>query len=253
MPATTHTPLGASTNVTKWFVDVDANDGVGTPSWLPVLGITNLTFNPDNPQLEDDSDFDSGGFQSQTKTAAAWSAALTVARKVQSADATAYDPGQEHLRAKAIGQFGPSNSVTIRVYEMEPGGPRVEAYTGKAAVSWQPQGGAMTALDTVQVTLTGQGELSAIAHPDTGAAVPTISAVTPTALAVAGGDAVVVKGNRFTGTVSVTFDGTPAASFQVVDDGLISATAPAHAAGSGPVVVTNGAGASTDGPTVTFA
>lgn len=253
MPATTHTPLGASTSNRKWYVDVDTNDGVGTAAWVPVLGITNITFNPDNANLEDDSDFDSGGFGSQTKTATAWSAALTVARKVLTSDTTAYDEGQEHLRTKSIGKTGVANSVYVRIYEMEPDGPRVEAYTGHASVSWQPQGGANTALDTVQVALTGQGELAEISHPDTGAAIPSISSLSDDTLATAGGDQVIIRGVRFTGTTGVTFAGTAATDFEVVSDGMIAAVAPAHAAGSGAVVVTNAAGASTSNPTVTYA
>jgi hypothetical protein len=195
MPATTKTPLGASTTNRKWYLDVDTSTS-GVASWVPVLGITNRAPNFDNANLEDDSDFDSGGFQSQTKTAAGWAAQATVARKVTAADATAYDPGQEFLRTKSIGKFGPANSVKVRIYEMEPSGPRVEAYFGVAAVSWQEQGGAEQALDTVQFTLTGQGQLAAIAHPDTGAAIPTIAslqfsgAVTATTIPAAGGTAV---------------------------------------------------------------
>lgn len=257
MPATTKTPLGASITNRKWYVDVDANDGVGTASWLPVLGITNLTPNFDNANLEDDSDFDSGGFQSQTKTASGWSMQLTVARKSTVVDQTAYDPGQEHLRTKSIGKFGPSNSVYVRIYEMEPDGPRVEAYYGRASVSWQDQGGAETALSTVQVTLTGQGELAPIAHPDTGSVVPTIASltgsgsVTASTLPAAGAKVVTIRGNHFTGTTAVTFAGTAATDFLVVSDGLIEAIVPAHTAGSGSLVVTNAAGASTGFP-VTF-
>jgi hypothetical protein len=254
MTATTKTPLGASTTNRKWYMDIDANDGVGTASWLPVLGIVNFVPNADNANLEDDSDFDSSGFQSQTKTASGWSATATVARKSTAADQTAYDPGQEHLRAKAIGKFGPANRVYVRFYEMEPSGPRVEAYYGAAAVSWQEQGGAETALSTVQVTLTGQGQLAQIAHPDTGSAVPTISAlqfsgsVTATTIPAAGGTAVRLTGNHFTGTTGITFIGTSAPNFIVASDGTIAVTAPAHAAGSGTLVVTNGAGASTGYP-----
>ncbi|HMC70984.1 MAG TPA: hypothetical protein VKJ07_17640, partial [Mycobacteriales bacterium] len=113
MTATTKTPLGASTTNRKWYVDIDMNDGVGSASWLPLLGITNCVPNADNAQLEDDSDFDSGGFQSQTKTASGWSATITVARKSTAADQTAYDPGQEHLRLRSIGKFGPSNRVYV--------------------------------------------------------------------------------------------------------------------------------------------
>jgi len=259
MPATTHTPLGASTNASKWYLDVDANDGVGTASWLPVLGMQNFVFNPDNGHLEDDSDYDSGGYQSQTKTATAWTAQGTVARKVLASDATSYDPGQEHLRSKSIGKVGPSATVNVRIYEMQPNGPRVEAYTGKATITWQPQGGAMTALDTVQFTLTGQGQLATIAHPDTGSAVPTQSGVTlpagQTTVAAAGGDTIVVHGNHFTGTTGITIGGTAVAAhgFVVVSDGEVSITTPAHAAGSATIVITNAAGASTVNQSVTYA
>lgn len=251
MPATNKVPLGASTGNRKWYFDVDQNDGVGTASWLPILGITNGAPNIDNANLEDDGDFDSSGFQSQTKTASGWSAQLTVARKSTVADVTAYDPGQEKLRIKSIGKFGVANRVFIRMYEMEPSGPRVEAYTGSAAVSWQEQGGAMSALSTVQVTLTGQGQLATITHPDTGAAIPTISSltgsgsVTATTLPAAGGKVVTIRGNRFLGASAVTFIGTAATDFLVVSDGLIEAIVPAHAAASGSLVVTNAAGAST--------
>lgn len=249
MPATTKTPLGASTTNRKWYVDVDTSTS-GVASWVPVLGISNCVPNFDNANLEDDSDFDSSGFQSQTKTAAGWSAQMTVMRKVTAADATAYDPGQEFLRGKSIGKFGPANSVKIRIYEMEPSGPRIEAYYGLASVSWQEQGGAQQALDTVQVTLTGQGQLAPIAHPDTGAAVPTIAslqfsgAVTATTIPAAGGTAVRITGNHFLGTTGITFIGTAAPNFIIVSDGTIQVTAPAHAAGAGTLVVTNAAGAS---------
>ena len=61
--------------------------------------------------------------------------------------------------------MGVANSVEIRYYEMEPSGPRGEAYQGRAAVSFAEEGGAMTALSTATCDLMGQGALTAIAHP----------------------------------------------------------------------------------------
>jgi hypothetical protein len=255
MTATTKTPLGASTGNRKWYLDVDVSD-TDVADWVPVLGITNFQPNADDANLEDDSDFDSGGFMSQTKTAAAWSATITVARKVTEDDVTQYDQGQEFLRGKAIGKFGVENSASVRFYEMEPGGPRIEAYTGHAAVGWAEQGGDMKALDTVQVALTGQGQLALIDHPDTAAAVvPEIGSATPVALGTAGGSLVTIRGNGFTGVTGashVTFAGTNATAYDVFSDSLIVAIAPAHTAGTGTIVVTNPTGASTDGPTVTY-
>lgn len=246
MPATTKTPLGATTLNRDWYLDVDSTPSSDTATWVPVLGITNFVPSPDNAGLQDDSDFDSGGFGSQNKTTTAWSATAMLIRKVTAADATAYDAGQELLRAASIGKVGAGAVVHIRYYEMTEDGPRVEAYSGTAVVQWAPQGGDTTADNMVQVTLTGRGELAPISHPDSGSAVPTISSVTPDTLATAGGDAVVIKGNHFKGTTGVTFGGDAATDFQVVSDGLIAATSPAHAAGAVVVVVTNAAGASDD-------
>ena len=163
MPATTKVPLGASTTVRKWYLDVNTNT-FASPTWVGIFGMMEFKLGIE-PTLQDDSDMDSGGYKSQTKTAEAWSAAFKVRRASTTASATAYDPGQEFIRGKSIGTFGPANQVDVRVYEMEPGGPRIEAYRGFAAVTWSPDGGAMDAVDTVSATLTGQGKLTAITHP----------------------------------------------------------------------------------------
>jgi hypothetical protein len=163
MAATTKVPLGASTTNRKWYLDVDTSE-TSTPNWVGVFGL--LEFKDAlEPSLQDDSDFDSEGWKSSTSTANMWSIEAKVKRAVTSALGTAYDPGQEKLRA-AAGSTGTGNRVQIRWYEMEPNGPRVEAYSGYAAVTWSPDGGGMDALSTVAVTLTGQGKRNVIAHPD---------------------------------------------------------------------------------------
>lgn len=158
-------PLGASTVNRKWYLDVATGEDPTTqePIWAGVFGI--VEYKPvQSPTLQDDSDYDSEGWKSQTVTAQEWGAELKVSRKVTQADGTAYDPGQEFLRL-AANELGTANSVTIRYYEMTPDGPRVEAYEGNVAVTWEPDGGAMDALDTVSVKLTGQGRRNVIAHP----------------------------------------------------------------------------------------
>ncbi len=162
MAATTKTPLGASTLVRKYYLDVNAGTHAA-PVWTAVNGM--LEFKPVvEHTLQDDADFDSEGYKSSTATAIAWSIETKLARKVTVADPTAYDVGQEILRA-AAGELGANNTVEIRWYEMEEDGPREEAYQGYAAVSWSPDGGGMDALDTVTVKLTGQGKRNAITHP----------------------------------------------------------------------------------------
>lgn len=247
MPVPTRTPLGASTTARKWYLDVDTASSAAAPNWIGVFGITE--FQPKfEPNLEDDSDYDSDGFQSQTKTAEAWSVEAKVARKVTVADATVYDAGQEFLRAsKGIGKMGAANSAHVRFYEMTPNGPRAEAYEGWAAVTWSPEGGKMTDLDIVSLTLTGQGKLTPITHPNTGAVIPVISLLTPANGLAAGGNLVRINGTNFTGVTGATgvkFGTNNATAYDVLSDGTIEAIAPAHAAGVVDVIVTNAAGPS---------
>jgi hypothetical protein len=251
MTATTRTPLGASTLVRKWYLDVNTGTAAN-PVWTGVFGMLNFTPTL-NPTLQDDSDFDSEGFKSSTVTALEWGASLTVSRKVQSDAPTAYDPGQEKLRETSVLQ-GTENTVQIRYYEMQPNGPRVEAYMGNAAVSWSPSGGAMDALDEVAVTLTGQGQRTSITHPDSSADAPVIYSLSPTSVGTAGGDVVQVKGAYFTGATDVDVAGTPlsAGEFTVVNDGLIVFAAPAETAGTKAITVVTPNGTSA-GVNLTYA
>lgn len=154
--------LGPATLNRKWRLEVNTGT-TASPTWTRVYGMTE--FQPTlEPTLQDDADFDSDGYRSQAVTAQAWGCTLKVSRKTVDGAPTTYDPGQEELRAAAA-EMGVANSREIRFYEMEPGGPRIEAYQGKVAVSWSPDGGAMDALDLVSVTLTGQGKRDAITHP----------------------------------------------------------------------------------------
>ena len=251
-PVTARTPLGAATTVRKWFLD--ANVGTtSAPEWTGVFGITN--FKPNlAPTWKDTSDFDSQGDMSSTATARAWGCDVKVERKTQDSDPTTYDPGQEALRARAE-ELGLLNSIEIRYYEMEPGGPRVEAYQGTVGVEWSPDGGAMSDTDGVSIKLIGQGRRTIITHPDTVATVPVVYSFTPITGPAAGGTLVTIKGTGFTGTIAVTgvkFGATNATSWAVVDDDTIVAVAPAHAAGAVAIVVTNGTGPSTTGPNYTY-
>ena len=68
--------------------------------------------------------------------------------------------------------------------------------------------------------------------------VPTLTSVAPSNGPDAGGTSVTLSGSGFTGTTAVTFGGTAATSFTVNSDTSITATTPAHAAGSVAVAVT---------------
>lgn len=160
--ATTKVPLGPTTTNRKWQCDIDTGT-VSVPAWTGVFGITE--FGPTvEGSLQDDSDFDGGGWKSQVNTANQWAIDLKVKRAVKVLTPTSYDTGQEVLRV-AGALTGVSNSVRVRWYEMEPNGPRVEAYSGTAAVTWTEDGGNMEALSFASITLTGQGIRNIITHP----------------------------------------------------------------------------------------
>ncbi len=163
MPATEKTPLGASTLNRKWYLDINTGTAL-VPVWTGVFGISDFNAALDNT-LQPDSDYDSEGYGSSTKTASQWSLTGTVMRKVTAADATEYDPGQEAIRL-AADENGVANSAHVRWYEMEEDGPRVEAYEGHGATSWSPNGGPTDALSSAAFTITGQGKRTAITHPD---------------------------------------------------------------------------------------
>lgn len=246
MPVPTRTPLGASPTNRMWYLDVDTASNPAAPTWVAVMGISEFT-----PKIsanrENDTDFDAAGYQSESKTAEKWSLEGKLNRKGLAADFTSYDPGQEFLRLRAIGQMGAANRVHIRYYEMEPSGPRVEAYDGFAGVDWEPDGGKMTDLSIVSFKLIGMGKLNPITHPNTGAVIPVITALAPITGLAAGGTLVRITGTNFTGVTGATgvkFATNNATSYDVLSDGVIYAIAPAHAAGQVDVAVTNAAGAS---------
>ncbi len=163
MTVTTKVPLGAATLNRKWYLDVDVS-ATETPTWVGVFGIKE--FQPALAQtMQDDSDFDSDGYGSDTITQQKWSCTGKVNRKATATAPDEYDPGQERLRL-AGQEVGSDNRVHIRFYEVNgAGGPQIEAYEGYASVSWNPDGGDQTVLSTVAFVLNGQGKRTAIAHP----------------------------------------------------------------------------------------
>ena len=134
----------------KWRLDIDTSPAKDGSSWVQVKGIQSLTPKID-PNMEDDSDYDSGGWGSDAKTGQKWSVEAKIIRKYTGSNV--YDAGQEALRA-AGEAFGTANQVHIRWYDRNDG---PEAYEGSAAVSWSPDGGSGTDLEIVTVTMAGQG------------------------------------------------------------------------------------------------
>lgn len=147
-----------STLARKFRVEVNTGT-TGAPVWTPVRAIADLKPSIDT-NLEDDSDYDSEGWQSQTKTQLGWALEIKCGRKIGFSTGV-YDPGQEVLRAAAVA-FGQDGTVEVRWYDRE-GGP--ESYQGFATVGWSPEGGDTKTLDMVTITLTGSGKRRDVTNP----------------------------------------------------------------------------------------
>lgn len=147
-----------STLARKWVLEVNTGTDV-SPTWTRVRAIGELKPTLES-NLEDDSDYDSGGFASNVKTQMSWEIEVKLLRKV-GVTSLNYDPGQEALRSKAD-QFGAAGTAHVRWYDRD-GGP--EAYVGYGSVSWEPEGGDSKDLDAVTVKITGNGKRTAIANP----------------------------------------------------------------------------------------
>ncbi len=132
------------------------------------------------------------------------------------------------------------------------------AAVGGATYSWTGPNGFTSALQTptrtgatvadsgtyfVTVTTTGctsaAGSTNVVVIPT-----PVISSITPNQGPTTGGTAVTITGSDFTGVTAVSFGGTAATGFTFDSNTQITATAPAHAAGTVDVTITTGGGTS---------
>jgi hypothetical protein len=74
---------------------------------------------------------------------------------------------------------------------------------------------------------------------------PVVTAISPSSGPIAGGQAVTISGQNFTGATSVTIGGLTVTSFNFVNSTTITTTTPAHAAGQVNVAVTTPLGTGT--------
>lgn len=104
-------------------------------------------------------------------------------------------------------------------------------------------------LDTLYDFVQHEAITSAIAPALDTPAAPTVLSLSDITGPAAGGEIVTITGTSFIGVTGVTFGGTAATDYEVVDANHIVAVAPAHAAGAIAVVVTNATGSSSSTPT----
>jgi len=104
---------------------------------------------------------------------------------------------------------------------------------------------------TIDITVTTYAATSSTGSADhftyNSAGNPSVTQVTPTEGSTAGGVVVTVLGSGFTGASGVSFGGTAATSFTVVNDTTILATVPADSAGTIDITVTTPSGTSSTG------
>lgn len=217
----------------RFKVDVSADD----TTYIPFKGLNDFS-PPVTPNLVAADDYDTDGWSSFEKTMQSW---IVTAKALRKTTAGVFDPGQELVRARQLG-FGDNARIWVRWYDRN-GAP--EAYKGRAIVGWVPSKTGVADLDEITATFTGDGILTPITNPGTAATKPLLISATPSA--VAQGGMVQITGSALAGTTGaagVKFGGVNATSYIVVSDNLIVAIMPAGAAGSAPIVVTNGVGAS---------
>lgn len=142
----------------RWIVEVNMGTPV-SPQWKLLLAVTDFSPAAD-PNIEDDSSYDAGGWMENTKTGQSWKADVTFNRKA-TPDSTTYSDVHEALRAAAFA-FGAASKVGVRWYDRD-GLP--EAYQGTCLVTWAPSGGDRTKLEQIKATFTGTGQLLLIDNP----------------------------------------------------------------------------------------
>jgi hypothetical protein len=218
-------------------------------SYQQLLGIFDLKL-IEELRTVDDETYEDGGAMREAVTGYNWRIEAKVKFSTNAAR-TVVDSVHAFLRTKfaaargsnvALGEFG------VRWYDRD-GLESSDSVEGRAYVkSWSPDGGGPGNTADLSLVLQGQGPLAAITNP---AAVltPTVTGLSAISGPAAGGNAVQISGSKFStvvGATGVKFGATNATNYSIVNDGLIVATAPAHAAGSVQVIVTNPSGASPD-------
>ncbi|MFF5228450.1 phage tail tube protein [Dactylosporangium sp. NPDC000521] len=221
----------------RWATEVDVNPS-GVADWQPLPGVED--FKPNRTQRrEKDESYDDAGAMREAITGSSWKNEIKLIHRA-GLDGVTFNAVQEHLRVKSEAGDAITGEAHVRWFDRSGVG---EAWEGRCLVDWEPEGGDGGARDTVKVTLNGQGPRVPITNPNA-SALPVVSALSPGTGPAVGGTPVIVKGRKLTGATAVTFGGTNATNFIVVDDTRIVATSPAKAAGTYDVLVTTPGGVS---------
>jgi hypothetical protein len=145
----------------RYRLEIDLS-ATGTPSWAVVPGMSEFA-----PKIEssdqDSTDYGSDGWGQVTRTKLTWSAEASLLRRAHPTT-KAFNAAQERLRTSAK-TFGSGSYVHVRWYDRD--GRAGDNYEGSALVTWEPDGGDSEELETIKVTLTGNGAPTEITNPAT--------------------------------------------------------------------------------------
>ncbi|WP_137934850.1 Ig-like domain repeat protein [Mesorhizobium comanense] len=122
--------------------------------------------------------------------------------------------------------------------------------TGTGAITGTPTAALATTTFTVTVTDQGSGSASQTFQLTVNASVPTVTAISPTSGPTGGGNMVTITGTGFSTAATpgaVLFGASSAASYTIVSDTQITATAPSGSAGTVDITVTTPGGTSATG------
>ncbi len=198
-------------------------------------------------RTQDDETYADDGAAREQVTGYSWRIEAKIKHSVNAAG-TSIDPVHAFLYSKFLLARNSSTVAAefgIRWYDRSGVG---SANEGRAYVkTWTHEGGKSEAQDVVTVVLQGQGALdSAVTNPNA-SLTPVVTGLSPTGGGTAGGTMVNVYGGHFAGTTGVTgvkFGANNATAYTVVSDSHIVAVAPAGAAGTVQVTITNPGGTS---------
>ncbi|SRR5258705_2901595 len=238
-------PTRVSDLARRWRVDIDTAVFPAS-AYNQLLGVSDLKPNFAVRTAPDEM-YEDGGADRVAVTGSSWELAIPLSLS-KNAAGTSRDAVQAFLFAQHLAHVtggGPTAEFGVKFYDRS--GIAAEAFEGRAVITaWGPSGGQNK--DDITLTLKGQGKLVAITNPAS-SQVPVVSGLSPATGAAAGGTMVQIFGGHFTGVTGaagVKFGANNATSYTFVNDGLIVAVAPAHAAGSVQTIVTTPAGASPD-------
>ncbi|WEH40801.1 hypothetical protein [Streptomyces sp. AM 2-1-1] len=154
------TPTEQTALARRWRTQINMAAAGDTPDWQTLMGVTDFKPPAPDPNIEDSSDYESAGWNGNTKTAQGWELGFKINRKTND-QVKVFHPTHEKLRAAAWG-WGSNSTAHLRWFDRD-GLP--EAYEGKGIVKWEASGGEHTALEQVDITITGDGALLLIDNP----------------------------------------------------------------------------------------